>query len=219
VLATARAIDADAILLGWADGDRRSDAVLGTNVDTIVERAPHDVYVERIGATADGVDRVLVPVAGGPHATLAAEAGYAIAVANDATLTLLSVAAGGVDRREARERIEATREELALGAVSGDPDHDTGGGAAYASRTGPNGHVEVETTVVSNDAVVDAIASAASDHDVVLMGATRSGHHRARLVGSIPRAVTDRTDRTVVLARKWTGPSRLTRVLDRISWS
>lgn len=226
VLATAGEIDADGILIGWSDGTRRSDAVLGTNVDAIVERAPQDVYVERIGTTADGVDRVLVPVAGGPHATLAAEAGYAIAAANDSTLTLLSVAAEGADRTDARERIEATREELALAAASAGGDGGTvddagfvDGGATYAREMGSDGDVDVETSVSTNDDVVDAIATAAGDHDVVLMGATRSGPHRARLVGSIPRTVTDRTDRTVVLARTWTGGSRLTRLLTKIRWS
>lgn len=212
VVATADAIDADAVLVGWSGLTHSSDVVLGTNVDAIIERAPQDVYVERTGTVANGVDRVLIPVAGGPHATLAAEAGYAIATANGAQLTLLSVAADGTDRSTARERIQTTLDELGVATAPVD-----GRGA----MTDPNGRSEVaiETTVSTNDDVVHAITAAAVDHDVVLLGATRSGHHKARLVGSIPHRVADRTDRTIVLARRWTGQSRLTRVLTRISWS
>jgi len=208
---TARDMDADAILIGWAGRTRRAEAVLGTNVDTLVERTPHDVFVERIGATANGVDAVLVPVAGGPHAALAAVAGEAIADANDANVTLLSVAEPGTDRTSARERIARTMAELGVEAPV------VAGGA---TEGGPHrvGGVEIETAVREGE-TVDAIVSAASDHDVVLMGATRDGHHRARLVGSIPRSVADRTDRTVVLAREWTGGTRLSRLLGRLRWS
>lgn len=217
VIGTAEAVSADAVLIGWSGSTDRANAVLGTNVDAVIERAPQDVFVERIGAVADGVNSVLVPVAGGPHATLAAEAGHAIAIANGAGLTLLSVAGGETDRATARDRIATTIEDvLAVTATEGTRDGGERGGAIEdpAGRLG----VVVDRRVVASDDVVGAITDAATDHDLVVLGATRSGHHRARIVSSIPRAVAERSDRTILLARKWTGPSRLTRVLDRISW-
>lgn len=211
IVETANAVDADALLVGWTGPTRRTDAVLGSSVDALLERAPVDVYVERIGATADGVERVLVPVAGGHHATLAARAGYAIATANGADLTLLSVAGDGVDRETAREGADDALDGVERIESPRPTTRDDGPGTDGPEIDG----ITVETVVRAADDVADAIVTAAGDHDVVVMGATRGGPLRARLVGSIPRTVTERTDRTVLLARRWTGPSRLTRLLGR----
>jgi nucleotide-binding universal stress UspA family protein len=40
IVATAAAVEADAVIVGWSGERRRSDAILGTNVDALVERAP-----------------------------------------------------------------------------------------------------------------------------------------------------------------------------------
>ena len=199
VIRTANDVDAGAILVGWTGPAWRPRAVLGSSVDAILERAPVDVYVERIGATADGVDRVLVPVAGGPHVDLAVTAGHAIAAANDAELTILSVTARD-ESGEATALESATANESVEEAEAALPSHSD---------------VAVESRIVANDDVVDAIVAVADDHDVIVMGAARGGHLRARLVGSIPRAVTDRTDRTILLARRWTGVSRVVQWLGR----
>lgn len=202
IVGAAASVEADAVLVGWTGPAWRPRAVLGTSVDALLEQAPIDVYVERIGATADGVDRVLVPVAGGPHQTLTVRAGYTLASANDATLMLLTVTGptsddGQQSTADDVDTAPATHVEAARGALPGD-------------------EADVESRLVDADDVVGTIVDEAADHDVVVMGATRGGPLRARLVGSIPRAVTDRTDRTVLLARRWTEPSRLIRLLGRL---
>lgn len=202
IVGAAKAVDADAVLVGWTGPAWRPRAVLGTSVDALLEQAPFDVYVERIGAIADGVDRVLVPVAGGPHQPLTVRAGYALASANDATLTLLSVTGptsddGQESMADEVDTASANHVEEARSALPGDT-------------------ATVESRLVEDDDVVGTIVDEAKDHDVVVMGATRGGPLRSRLVGSIPRAVTDRTHRTVLLARHWTGPSRLVRLLGRL---
>lgn len=203
IVGAATSVDADAVLVGWTGPAWRPRAVLGTSIDALLEQAPMDVYVERIGATADGVDGVLVPVAGGPHQALAARAGYTLASAHDGTLTLLAVTG---PRSDGDGRETAT---------------DGEGTAAHrkhveTARSALPSDVAVEARVMEAEDVVETIVDVATDHDVVVMGATRGGPLRARLVGSIPRAVTDRTDRTVILTRRWTGPSRLTRLLGRL---
>lgn len=80
----------DGLVVGWQERTRQ-DAVLGSNVDRIVSRASCDVLVEKIGATANGVEAVLLPVAESPHAELAAEVARAIAVSNDARLSLIHI--------------------------------------------------------------------------------------------------------------------------------
>ena len=174
--------DADpvALVVGWTEGRRRSDAVLGTTADSLVERAPCDLYVERVGREADGVVSVLLPLAGGPNVRVAATAAAVIAARNDASVSVLSVASGEVSdddaARYASEAAEGVRR------VSGDD-------------------IPVDVTVQAAENVTDAVVAEADAHDVVVFGATRRGHLRRRLVGSVPRRVVARTDRTVILAR------------------
>lgn len=185
-------LDADALLVGWHGRPRRSETVLGSTIDDLLRSASCDVLVERIGLTADGVERVLLPVAGGPHLPLAAAVAEAIATANDATVTVLSVVAPGVaeaERETAREHIEAGTDLLS---------------------------VPTETEIREASAVDDGIVEAAEDCDIVVFGATRRGLIRRRLVGSVPQAVGRRSDRTVIVARRRLHSSVLDRLAGRV---
>ena len=174
-----REAEADALVVGWSGPASRADAVLGSTTDELVERVPCDLYVERVGREAGGVDSVLVPVAGGPHIPAAARVAAAIARRNDATVVILSVDTGAEGRSapgsvaEGREAVLAT---LSLDSA-------------------------IETRTIEAGDATDAIVAAAADHDVLVLGATRQGKLRRRLTGSVPRRVVDRTNLTVILAR------------------
>ncbi|WP_411963957.1 universal stress protein [Haloferax sp. YSMS24] len=176
LLAAVKETDPAALVVGWRAHERRTDAVFGTTVDALVERAPCDLYVERVGHEANGVDSVLFPVAGGPHVDTAARAAVAIAARNDARVLVFSV---------------GTSSDTATFVAEGRK--------ALADVDGPE--VPVETMVRESDDVTDAVVDEAAAHDVVVMGATRKGSLRRKLVGSVPRRVVERTDRTVILAR------------------
>ena len=178
ILAAVDETDPSALLVGWRPR-KRTDAVLGTTVDTLLERAACDLYVERIGVEANGVESVLLPVAGGPHVRAAARAAKAIAARNDASIHVLSIA-DSHGEEGATVYVEEARAEV-------------------AAIDGPE--TPVETAVVEADSVTEAIIEEGADHDVVVLGATRKGPIRGRLVGSVPRTVTRRTEKTVILAR------------------
>lgn len=180
VLDVVSAPSVEALFIGWHGSSRRSEVVLGTSVDKLLRQAPCDVYVERIGRTADGVDRVLLPVAGGPHVRPAARAAAAIAASNDATVTAVSVIPPGADREEPSRWLAEAVEALS---------------------TAPGPEVPIETGVRESDHVEDTLVETAADYDIVVFGATRQSGFRKRLVGSVPRRVADRTERTVLLAR------------------
>jgi nucleotide-binding universal stress UspA family protein len=180
ILTAVSETDPAALVVGWHRDARRRDAVLGTTVDSLVDRAPCDLYVERIGHEAGAVDTVLLPVAGGPHVGAAARVATAIAARNDATVVIVSVAAGGISTEQATGYADAGR-------------------TAVDEAGGPD--VPVRTEVVDAGDVTEALVAAATDHDVVVMGATRQGAIRRRLVGSVPRRVVDQTDATLILAR------------------
>lgn len=169
--------DCDALIVGWA-ARKRERAVLGTNVDRIVRRANCDVLVEKIGAVAGEVESVLLPVAESPHAELAASVVRAIAAANDARVDLLRIVQSDGGESAARDVLASTADLL-----SG---------------------VEVETEVREGE-VADVIVAESASHDVTILGATRTGAIRRRVVGSVPREVGRRADGTVIVAKKGSG--------------
>jgi nucleotide-binding universal stress UspA family protein len=175
--------DCDALVVGWHARERPSEIVLGSNIDRIVARAPCDVLVEKIGP-ADAVDSILVPVAEGPHAELAADVARAIALQNDAAINLLRVG-----------EEDATTERLL---------------ASIAARVAP-ATVERE---VRGGSVTETVVEQASEHDITILGSTRQGMLRRQLVGSVPQAVGRRADTTVIITRREVGiRPRLTRLV------
>lgn len=192
LISAAEELEADALLVGWHGRPRRSEAVLGTTIDVVLRRAPCDVLVERIGSTADGVERILLPVAGGPHLPLAASVADAVATNNDATIDVLSVVAPTADESEREIARDHLEEAVALLTA------------------------DAETELREAPAVDDAIVEAANERDLVVFGVTRRGVVRRRLVGSIPQTVGRRTDRTVILARRRPTSSVIGRLTGRL---
>ena len=180
ILAAVEQTNARALVVGWQARGSRTDAVLGSTIDRLIERAPCDLYVERIGHEANGVDSILVPVAGGPHVRPAVHVAAAIAARNDATVHLASVVDREMDSTAAGEYIDQARDAL-------------------EDATGPPVRSE-SATYAGNDVATELLAVAA-DHDIIVFGATRQGALQRRLVGTIPRTVTRQTDKTVILAR------------------
>jgi len=170
----------DVVLLGWRGRSRRRDFVLGSNVDEVVTSATCDVLVERVGPTTDGVESILVPTAGGPHAELAAEIARAIARANDATVDVISVVRPDAPERE-RERRQAGVEETAAVVSDG---------------------VRVDARLVEGEDVVDAIVEQSHDHDVTIIGASREGLFQQLVFGAIPEEVGRRAEHTVIMTKR-----------------
>jgi len=195
VLSAVEETDPTALVVGWQGRSRRSDALLGTTVDRLVERAPCDLYVERVGREANGVDSVLLPVAGGPHVRVAATAARAIAGRNDARVHVLSVATPG--STGAAGHVSEARELLGTGRGTGGTARAGAGEGAGSVET----RVPIDAETVEAGEPTDALVAAAADHDVVVLGATRKGPLRGRLVGSVPRRIVERTDATVIIAR------------------
>ena len=113
----------DLIVLGWRGRRKRaSDLALGSIIDRVVEHAPCDVAVVKTETTIES-EKVLVPIAGGPHTEFAVEMGAAFARAG-ADLTLLTVAE---ERRSAQALLKTQRDrligenfEISTGVIEGD---------------------------------------------------------------------------------------------------
>ncbi|WP_049922393.1 universal stress protein [Halopiger djelfimassiliensis] len=183
--------DADALLLGWQERDRPSDVVLGTTVDPLIRRASCDVFVERVGTTADGMDTILLPTDGGPHIEPATDLAGAVARANDATVTVVSYVsptAGDAERETARDHVALATDRLT--------------------------DVPVDADVLETDDVADAIVTAGAEHDLITLGATREHRLRSRAVGSVAATVGQRATVPIVIAKRGSSGSLLERALD-----
>ncbi|RRJ29110.1 universal stress protein [Halocatena pleomorpha] len=171
--------DCDAVLLGWHDR-RRTESVFGRNVDRVVTRAPCDVLVEKIGHTANSVERILLPAGKGPNTELAASVASAIAVANDAGIDVLRLVdqnASRAERTDAHEHVRTVGE--ALEPVTA-----------------------VSLLVEETDSVAETITEATADRDVTVLGATDRTWTQRLAVGPTPEKVGRNAQGTVIVTRR-----------------
>ncbi|MFB6088073.1 MAG: amino acid permease, partial [Haloarculaceae archaeon] len=182
ILNTVEQDDVDLVLLGWRGRSRRRrDYVLGSNVDDVVTGARCDVLVERIGPTAKqesigGVESILLPTAGGPHAEFATEIVRAIARPNDATVRVIYVDTDGAAAADAETILDSTVENL--------------------------GGIETTAEIVTGDDVADVIVDESAPHDLTVVGASREGLLQQLVFGAIPEEVGERAKSTVIMAKR-----------------
>lgn len=181
ILNTIDQYESDAVLLGWkGQRSRRRDIVLGTTVDKVVTAANCDVLVEKIGAEADGVDSILLPTAGGPHAELAAETARAIAHSEGSTVYVVQVIRPGAtesEREDAQENVQSAMD--ILDGVE-------------------NAHVDL----LESDGIADTIVEESENHDLMVIGATREGLFQQLVFGAIPEDVGAQTQTTVIMTKR-----------------
>lgn len=169
----------DTVLLGWNDR-RRTEAVFGRNVDRVVTRASCDVLVEKIGQTAETVERVLLPAGKGPNTDLAANVARAIAVANDAGIDVLRLLRPGAtpeERADAHQHVNTVRETLE-----------------------PVG--DVSLVVRETESISKAIIEATGDCDVTVLGATDRTWTQRLVVGPTPEKVVRNARNTVIVTKR-----------------
>jgi nucleotide-binding universal stress UspA family protein len=160
-----------AVLLLRGTGFEESRLLGRSTIDTVVDEAECDVFVENVGvregphalyvpdidghtvaslaeSDAETVESVLLPVGRGPHAALASEAARAVARAFDASVAVLHVIppdASGEERSDARDLL--TFAEYVLGS-----------------------EVDAETELIEAPNPTDAIVEEARNHDVTSIG-------------------------------------------------
>jgi nucleotide-binding universal stress UspA family protein len=160
-----------AVLLLRGTGFEESRLLGKSTIDTVVDEAECDVFVENVGtreathalyvpdvddhtvaplaeSDVETIESILLPVGTGPHAALASEAARAVARAHDASVTVLHVIqpdASGQTRSDARDLL--TFAEYVLGP-----------------------EVDSETELREASDPTDVIIEAARDHDFTSIG-------------------------------------------------
>jgi nucleotide-binding universal stress UspA family protein len=193
---------ADHVLMGWKGSRSTREHIFGSNIDPVVENAPCEVTLVKLGATEnpDTVEDVVALAGEGPHAPVAARhaAEFVSTTRSETSLTLLNVQRPDeeVDPRERGEEIIAD----------------------VAERAGIE-YVDYEPSVVVSEDVEATLLESVAAFDTVCVGATRSGSVSQALFGSIPETIGEEVDATVAMVR---GPKETTRsvregVIDRLN--
>ncbi|WP_137288251.1 amino acid permease [Natronorubrum halophilum] len=173
VFDVARRENADTVVMGWGP-DRPWTA---GRAERPLEELTHDLPCDFLVLNDRGLetDRVLVPTAGGPDSDLSAEMARYMRDQLGSEITLLHV----VDEGEEAEG-EAFLTDWAA-------DHDL-----------ENATIRVD----ASDDVEDAIATAARDHSLIVLGATERGLLSRLLRGSLAYSVVNEVDCSVLLAER-----------------
>lgn len=203
ILDTAAEDDCELILLPWKIDEEEEQ--IGTIVETVVHRASCDVAVlayrgqgqaptllEEEESTEVTFKKILVPTAGGPHSSLAGQLAVSLAKTHGATITVLNVIGRDSTEEEhnaAQERIDSTIAEL---------EEQYGGDLSQSD-------IAIEQQVIEADSIVDGIATASDDHDLVLIGASEERAIERMTFGTIPEEVALASRAPVVIVKRHLG--------------
>jgi uncharacterized hydrophobic protein (TIGR00271 family) len=217
ILETADEEQCDLILLSWSIRSARQGVSMGQVLDPVVRRAPCDVAVvgfhpDRLlagkgEANAEGglplpVKSVLVPTAGGPHAPLATRLALLLAHEYGATASAVYVADP-----------EATQEELAEGQSRIRHTLETMR-AQMADLSEKDGRkvgldaIPLESRVIKAGSVVEGIAQAGAESDLVFIGASEESLIDQVLFGTVPEQVARASPSPVVMVKRFRGLHR-----------
>lgn len=176
--------EANLLVLGWRGYTRSRGVLLGRVLDRVVEETPCDVAVIRDRGLSH-VERILVPTAGGPNATLAAEIAIALAEEYGGKVTALYICRSGSEAEV--EHAQKVIDHTLAGLESDRP---------------------LDTRVLTAPDVVQGVLAEAEEHDLVLLGATREGLFQQLVVGNVPETIARGCSKTVIIIKRHAGPIR-----------
>lgn len=194
ILDTISEESAELVVMGW-NAQELSDSryTLGHLLDEVIETAPCDVVVVR-GEWNATPERIVVPVAGGPHAPSAAELALDLTEATGGHVVLLHI----VREDQGSENVEAGREML-----------ETLRGELRAPE-------RVEPCVVRAPSVVAGILETANGNDAILLGASEQSFLGDQVFGHVPLQIAQKSNVLFALVRGHTG---ITGLVARRAWT
>jgi len=164
------------IILGWRGSSLLYDFALGSTIDPVIEKASCDAIVVELGQDVQP-EKILVPIAGGPHSALALEIAGIMGESFGAEITAVHVLKKGTTEQQARRTIEPLLDSI------GDKSK-----IAAVKYIGPGD-------------IADLIIAESSAYDMVIVGATTEGLFRQVVFGSIPEQIAKETDKIVMMVK------------------
>jgi uncharacterized hydrophobic protein (TIGR00271 family) len=229
ILDTATEEHCDLIFLFWSEASAQRGVRMGQVLDPVIRLAPCDVAVVAVhpehlgglvgeqanrmrtkagpGTTRESIptlqiERILVPTAGGPHAPLATRLALLLARESNATTRVVYVADPQATEKELadgqariQQTLTAMREQMKdLPIVDVQPS---------GTDTLP-----IESQVVTSDSVVDGIAQAGAESDLVFIGASEESLIDQVLLGTVPEQVARACPSPVLMVKRFRGLHR-----------
>jgi nucleotide-binding universal stress UspA family protein len=168
--------------MGWKGYTSTRDRIFGEVADQVVKHAPCDLITVKLsGATP--LDSILMPTAGGPHASLAAEyVGYFQKAYNTKVVCCYVVPRGASERE--REQAEQWIDKT-------------------LSRSGLEG--DVEKRLVEANHVASGLVRAGAEEDMIILGASQEGLFSSVLLGEIPERIARHSRKPVMIVKRYEG--------------
>jgi amino acid transporter/nucleotide-binding universal stress UspA family protein len=185
------------ILIGWQRALSASQ-IYGSTAKRVLAEAQCDVAVLRARELKQ-INRVLVPIGGGPHARLGLRLAAQIAQGDRGKLTALRILRPGGNL---------------------DLDVEMGGLRRMVTEILDSTCSNVATRLVVHESVADAILQEAGEgeYDLLVIGASEEWPIKSLLVGALPDAVADRAPCSVLMVRRFesAGISTTRRILSSL---
>lgn len=174
IFSTAQTHDVDLVIMGWSEETHLSPGRAERGIDDLTQDLPCDFLVLKDGEF--DASRILVPTAGGPDSELSAEIARLLRDEYDSEITVLHVVDGEGEEEQARQFLTTWATDQGFGSIQ--------------TRIDTSGDVE------------DAIRTAASEHTMVLIGATEQGLLSRLLHGSLAFDIIKSLNMPVLLAER-----------------
>jgi glucosyl-3-phosphoglycerate synthase len=162
----------DLVLLGWQEELSSPERLFGPPIDDLLRHPPCDVAVVKLQTDANW-QRILLPVRGGPHTSLACDTALALANWQDAAITVLYA----TDVRQPDDQV--VRESL------------------QSLRQMPRVQRWLERSIPAEQAILSESAS----HQAIVLGVTGRRRDPEAPVGLLAERVLRDTVETVILVR------------------
>lgn len=183
IIQTAVAEKVSLVLMGWKGYTTTRDRIFGEVTDKTVRLVPCDLITIKLNAT-HSFQRVLIPTAGGPHVTLAAEfvSHYKEVYGYEVTCCyVVPPGASAYQRETARHWIRKT-----------------------IRAAGLEGRVEIR--LIEGKRIAESLVKAAKEYDLVVLGASKEGIFSSVLFGEIPEKIARYSQTPVMIVKQYEGP-------------
>ena len=179
IVSAVREKSADMLIMGWHGETRQYGFLLGSTLDTVIERSPCDVVILK-DCGNQAFKRILVPLAGGPNGVLALEIASILAAKDNGEIVSFTVNSdrNNLDIRRLVELSEQHR-NISLDRIT--------------------------TKSVVADSPVDAILAEAEHYDLVILGATGDSLISQVTRESVTHAVAKRCTKPLVIVKAAAG--------------
>ncbi len=167
----------DLVVLGWRGRSLGRDYILGSTIDPVVEMAPCETAVIKLGKTTEHKS-ILVPVAGGAHSRAAIKMAAAFALQNDETkIKVFHVLRKGASFDAMQRMLDSIVAEEQL----------------------PTDRISIN--IVMNEDPLEAIVEEANKHGLVIIGASPPSGFQKVLFGTFPEELAARCEPSVIMVR------------------